>query len=165
MYTGGAGTGNTMLEFLALVALYVGFYKICEKAGTEGWRGVIPIYNYYKIFEIITGNGLLFLLCFVPFVGSIVMGYYMAKAFGKGTGFMLGLMFIPFIFVLLLGYDDSRYYGPMGVGDPRTDEARVASTVSFQVTKNEPSETTVDFDVAESEPEETTVDFDVTKNE
>ncbi|MCQ2567528.1 MAG: DUF5684 domain-containing protein [Mogibacterium sp.] len=162
MYTGG---GNSMLQFLAVVALYAGFYKICEKAGTEGWRGVIPVYNYYKIFQIITGNGLMFLLCFIPFVGNIVMGYFMAKAFGKGQGFMIGLMFLPFIFVPMLGFDDSRYYGPMGFGDPRTDEARGASTVSFQVTKNEPSETTLDFDVEESEPVETTVDFDVKKND
>ncbi|MBQ0018293.1 MAG: hypothetical protein KBS63_03645 [Clostridiales bacterium] len=147
-YTGG---DTSMIQMIAVVAMYVGLWKVFEKAGTEGWRGIIPIYNYYKIFELTAGNGWLFLICCIPVVGNVFMGYCVAKAFGKSQGFMIGLMILPFIFIPMLGFDDSRYYGPMGVSDSRTTEARSASTVSFDVKKNTPDESTVSFDVEEAD--------------
>lgn len=73
----------------------------------------------------------MFLLCFIPFVGNIVMGYFMAKAFGKGQGFMIGLMFLPFIFVPMLGFDDSRYLVRASGIVSRAAAARLAAGIDI----------------------------------
>jgi hypothetical protein len=41
------------------------------------------------------------------------------------------------VFYCITGFGSYSYYGPMGIGDTRTHEARGARTVDFDVTKNE----------------------------
>ncbi len=100
---------------VAIIALkIIAFWKIFEKADQKGWYSVIPLYNSYKIFEIVFGTGWYFLLLFIPFIGwitGIVLTYQLGKAFGKSTAFCLGLVFFPYIFCLILGFGDSKYIG------------------------------------------------------
>ena len=84
------------------VALVVAQWKIFVKAGEEGWKSIIPIYNViilYKISGLSPWLLLLFLLIWVPVVGwiiSVTLGIVsmvkLGKAFNKSTGFIIGLI-------------------------------------------------------------------------
>ena len=122
------------------VLLVIALWKIFTKAGEEGWKSLIPIYNCYILYKI---SGLSFLYWFViPVVGAsilsgvansvssepvkyilLIVAYVteiviyakfcsaLAKAFGKGTGFAVGLFFLPNIFQLILGFGSAKYVG------------------------------------------------------
>ena len=101
-----------VIGILSIIAMW----KIFTKAGIEGWKSIIPIYNYYCLFKIASGNGWLFLLVLIPGVGALIaailLALKLAKAFGKDTGFAVGLIFLPFIFQLILGFGSAEYVGP-----------------------------------------------------
>lgn len=104
------------------VALVVAQWKIFVKAGEEGWKAIIPIYNViilYKISGLSPWLLLLFLLIWVPVVGwiiSVTLGIVsmvkLGKAFNKSTGFIIGLIFLTPIFEMILGFGSAQYVGP-----------------------------------------------------
>jgi len=102
--------------YLALVALVVaGWWMIFVKAGEEGWKAIIPIWNTLILLKIIGREWWWLLLLFVPIVNIVVwviVSLNLAKSFGRGTGFALGLIFLPFIFSLILGFGSDTYKGP-----------------------------------------------------
>ena len=95
-----------------VVLVLASLWRIFEKAGRQGWEGIIPIYNIYVILKIVGKPGwwlLLFLVPIVNFVIQIVVYIDLAKKFGKGTGFGLGLVFLGFIFLPILAFGDAQY--------------------------------------------------------
>lgn len=111
----GVGFAITLFISILIMAFFIFVYWIIfTKAGEEGWKSLIPIYNVYILYKITWGNGLIFLLLLVPFVNFIV-GILtinkLSKCFGHGLGFTLGLLFLPIIFLPLLAFGDSRYEG------------------------------------------------------
>ncbi|MBR3164466.1 hypothetical protein IKF15_04180 [Candidatus Saccharibacteria bacterium] len=87
-------------------------WKIFTKAGVEGWKSIIPIYNTWTLFEIVGLQGWYSLLLFVPIVNIIVSIYCnikLARAFGKQDVFALGLIIFPFIFHCILAFGSSKY--------------------------------------------------------
>ena len=111
----GVGFVITLFISILIMAFFIIVYWIIfTKAGEEGWKSLIPIYNVYILYKITWGNGLIFLLLLVPFVNFIV-GILtinkLSKCFGHGLGFTLGLLFLPIIFLPLLAFGDSRYEG------------------------------------------------------
>ena len=111
----GVGFAITLFISILIMAFFIFVYWIIfTKAGEEGWKSLIPIYNIYILYKITWGNGLIFLLLLVPFVNFIV-GILtinkLSKCFGHGLGFTLGLLFLPIIFLPLLAFGDSRYEG------------------------------------------------------
>lgn len=114
-----ATLGFTMMIFgfimmILGIFMLVCMWKLFVKAGYEGWKCLIPIYNVYCLFEMSFGNGWLVLLCLIPFVGfvmMVLMWYKLAKAFGKGVGFTIGLLFLSVVFVPILAFDRSEYQG------------------------------------------------------
>ena len=87
-------------------------WKIFEKAGEDGWKAIIPIYNTVVLLKICGLNPWLIILSFIPYVSlilSIVIWYKLSKAFDKGIGFTLGLIFLDIIFLFILAFDDSEY--------------------------------------------------------
>lgn len=121
--SGGGGVGLVIwLTWLALMVLtIVAMWKIFEKAGYEGWKAIVPLYNAYILFEIAGMNGWMFLLMMVPFVNivmAVVVALGLAKAFGKSTTFgIFGLFFFSFIGYLILAFGDAKY---VGTGDKQT---------------------------------------------
>ena len=113
------GAGVIIVIYLALIVLgVVGFWKVFTKAGEEGWKSIIPIYNVYTLLKIVGRPGWWLILFFIPFVNVIIwiiVALDLAKSFGKGTGFGVGLIFLGFIFMLILGFGDAKYVGPGGV--------------------------------------------------
>lgn len=122
-----AGLGGVMAGFSAVsiilslipaILLIVAQWKIFEKAGEEGWKAIIPVYNMVILFKIAGMNPMLLLLLLIPFANivialvlTIMLDINLAKAFGKGTGFTIGLIFLGFIFQLILAFDSSEYVG------------------------------------------------------
>lgn len=113
------GTGvflvYSVIIIVILVLTLVAMWKIFVKAGKPGWACLIPFYNAYCLYDIAWGSGWLFLLTFIPCVGTVVaiiMLFKLAKAFGQGTAFGFGLLFLNTIFVLILGLGKAEYIGP-----------------------------------------------------
>lgn len=113
----GNSPATTAIGIVVCVLLIIAQWKMFEKAGEGGWKSLIPIYNLYTLVKIIDGNGVKFLLFFIPIVNviyGIIFCVRMASAFGKGLGFAIGLMIFPNIFQLILGFGGARYHGPRG---------------------------------------------------
>ncbi len=103
------------------VLIIVAQWKIFTKAGQEGWKALIPIYNVVVLYKIIGLSPwllLLYLLSVVPVVGwiisialSIVSTVKLAKAFNQSTAFIFGLLFLSPIFQMILGFGKAEYVG------------------------------------------------------
>ena len=122
---------------LAVVSL-VAYWKIFVKAGKEGWEGIIPIYNVYKLFEISwdTRNFWIYIAaigCFIllspfsssnAFVGilttmlSILQFVWMVR--------LMNHILLNFIFILILAFGDAKYQGNNGTNLLKTDKEETA---------------------------------------
>ena len=102
-----------IMILIIYIITVIGMWKMYEKAGREGWKAIIPIYNMYVLTEISGQNGWLFLLCLIPGVGaliwSIMVSLKLAPAYGKDTGFAIGLILLPPIFYMILGFGNAQY--------------------------------------------------------
>ena len=90
-------------------------WKIFEKAGEDGWKAIIPIYNTVVLLKICGLNPWLVILSFIPYISfilAIIIWYNLAKAFSKGVGFSIGLTFFNLIFLFILAFDSSEYTNP-----------------------------------------------------
>ncbi len=110
---------SLVVMLLSIVAMW----KIFEKAGEQGWKSIIPIYNVYVLFKLLKLNFWILLAAIVcliiPFVNIIALVvllyfvfaalYRLSKAFGHGVGYFLGLIFLSFIFELILAFNDDKY--------------------------------------------------------
>ena len=110
-------------------------WKIFTKAGKEGWKSLIPIYNIYTLCEIVGVSPWWLLIvfvggivCIIPILGylaymaaTIYFGILLAKstanAFGKDTGFAVGLYFLPLIFGAILAFNKDTYQGTNPMND------------------------------------------------
>jgi uncharacterized protein DUF5684 len=102
--------------YLALLVLLIaGWWMIFTKAGEEGWKAIIPIYNIIVLLKIVGREWWWLILMLIPIVGFIVwiiVALDLAKSFGRGVGFALGLIILPFIWSLILGFGSDTYRGP-----------------------------------------------------
>jgi hypothetical protein len=109
------GSVGGLLGFLLFVLVIVAYWKIFTKAGEEGWKAIIPIYNIIVLLKIVGRPWWWILLMLIPLVNLIVfiiVTHDLSKSFGHGIGFTLGLLFLSFIFYLILGFGSSQYRGP-----------------------------------------------------
>lgn len=110
----GLGVGYYLFCLCLGILFIVAMWKIFSKAGRPGWAAIVPFYNMYVECDIAFGNGWLFLITFIPFVGSIfalVCLFKLGKAFGKSTGFCIGMILLSPIFILILAFGNSTYQG------------------------------------------------------
>lgn len=127
-------------SFVWYVLLAMGLYQIFQKAGEQGWKAIIPIYNLYICFKIAGREGffwiwilvtlgaglcswmsgfiLLFWMGIIAWILSLCavllladMWYCLAQMFGHGFLFALGLIFLNPIFIMILGYGSDYYRG------------------------------------------------------
>lgn len=95
-----------------VVLTIVAEWKIFKKAGKDGWKALIPVYNAYTLLQILNMEPMLCFLTLLPganFMLAIVMNVKLAKSFGKGTGFAIGLILLEPIFEMILGFGDAKY--------------------------------------------------------
>lgn len=121
----GAFLGVFLLFALVIAIIQIiAYWKLFTKAGEQGWKSIIPIYNVITLFKI---SGLspwivcAYLLGFIPVVGGLIIlgigiyqSYNLAKSFGKGAGFTVGLVLLPSIFYMILAFSKDEYIGPGG---------------------------------------------------
>ena len=109
------GAATWIVSILVMVVAIIAMWKVFTKAGEEGWKSIIPIYNTIVLFKIAGLNPLMVLLYLVPVANIVVMVLLyinLAKAFGKSGAFAAGLIFLAPIFMLILGFGDAQYVGP-----------------------------------------------------
>ena len=114
----GQTAASIVISIIFCILGIVVFWKIFTKAGEEGWKAIIPIYNIYILVKIADGNGIKFLLFLIPIVNIVYMCMLyirLAKSFGKSTGFGVGLIFLNVIFLCILAFGDAQYIGPRGI--------------------------------------------------
>lgn len=120
-----------MIGLILMILAFAGMWKTFEKAGMEGWKGIVPVYNMYLLItEIAKKPWWYLLLLFVPIANIVIMiivSIEIAKAFGKGTGFGVGLALLSFVFYPLLGFGDAVY----------TELGTVVETATDSEEKNE----------------------------
>ena len=111
----------TMFAFLVFlpiaILIIVGQWKIYEKAGEEGWKCLIPIYNIIVLLKIVGKPWWWVLLMCIPGVNIIFAIWshnLLSKSFGKDEGFTIGLIFLPYVFYPILGFGKAKYLGPYG---------------------------------------------------
>lgn len=137
-------TTSIVIYIIVCLILYVitslAMAKMFTKAGEDGWKGWVPIYNSYMVYKltwtknmfwisIILGIVLgivssaaavyasvpLTVIQVIIYVITIVIGIIamnkISKSYGHGIGFTIGLIFIPFIFYLIIAFGNSEYKG------------------------------------------------------
>lgn len=109
--------GLIIFILATVVFVIAAFWKIFTKAGEEGWKAIIPIYNMIVLLKIVGKPGWWFFLFLIPIVNYvfIIWTYNMlSKSFGKDEGFTAGLVLLGIIFFPILGFGSAQYQGPFG---------------------------------------------------
>lgn len=147
-YAENQSVGSSTFQLIMGVASIVGMWKMFEKAGEQGWKSLIPVYNMYTLCELVMGNGMYVFRLFIfliPIIGWIPGFYWLfqickatAQAYGQDPGYAWGYLFLSPVFYCMTGFSDAtKYYGPFGRGDTRSSDARGAKTVNFDVVQND----------------------------
>jgi hypothetical protein len=108
-----AGLGIFMVFFFAFIIFFmICHWKIFTKAGKEGWKSLIPIYNMVVQLEITKQPTIWILFFFIPIVNFYFLVKHvhgLSRAFGKDVGFTVGLLFLSPIFYAILAFGDAKY--------------------------------------------------------
>ena len=110
-YNGLTGMLLAVLGVISVLSMWILF----AKAGEYGWKSIIPLYNYYTLFKISLGKGMLFLVACVPILNI----YYhfrlyvsLADAFGKNRTYGMLTAFFPAVFIPIIAFGSSTYSDP-----------------------------------------------------
>ena len=68
----GLGVGLYIVMLVICVVCLIAAVKIFSKAGIAGWKVIVPFYSNYLQYKLVFGNGWLFLLNLIPFVGYVM---------------------------------------------------------------------------------------------
>ena len=113
-----------MVVIIVLLIIWVilpsiGFYGMFQKAGMEGWKGVIPLYNSWCMVEKMQLKKIWFFLQLVPVVGFFITFWIYIKFvehFGRfGIIHHAATVLIPFIYFPYLGFSDNERYAGIAV--------------------------------------------------
>lgn len=93
----------------------IAYYKFFEKAGEQGWIGLVPFYNYYVHMKIIGRPTWWVLLLFVPVVNffiALTIHLDLLKSFGRYSYFdqSVGVIFAPF-YMVYIAFSNAAYQG------------------------------------------------------
>lgn len=119
-------SGVFLIIWLAVLAvMVVSMWKIFEKAGVEGWKAIIPVYNGWVMAEIAGKPGwwaLVGLAGIIPLVGIfaslaafvlyVLIAIELAKAFGKDPVYAALLILLPVVGFPMLAFSDAKYTKP-----------------------------------------------------
>lgn len=102
---------------VTFIAINVGLWRIFEKAGKEGWKALIPIWNYFILVDIIGKPKWWYVLAFIPLVNLVIpflLLVEICKSFGRDTvGAQTLAMLFPYVYLPYLGFNPKvEYVGP-----------------------------------------------------
>lgn len=109
---------EAILTLVAVVIMALSYWVIFKKADKPGWPAFVPFAQQYILSEITFGNGLFFLLTFVPVLGPIyllALNFKLASVFNRSTLFGFGLAVFPYIFLPILALSSDSYYTGAGM--------------------------------------------------
>lgn len=104
-----------MIGLIIYIITVAGLWKIFEKAGLEGWKAIIPVYNLYlMIVKIAKLEWWYIILIFIPIVNFFVgikINMEIAKNFRISSPFLfaLGMTFLAFVFYPILGFGEYNF--------------------------------------------------------
>lgn len=105
--------GNYIFLLLVLASFF-GLSKLFVKAGQQGWKAWIPVYNFYVLAKLLEKPWWWCLIMVVPGVNIMMYGVYgfnVARAFNKpSNGDLLFASILPYIFFVKLGFDPSAKF-------------------------------------------------------
>jgi len=117
--------------------------RIFKKAGVEGWKAWVPVYNNWILFELGGQKGYWAVLTLVPVVNIVatvfmfIAMYHIGLKLGKEGAFVLLAIFLPLVWMAWLAFDKSTWQG--GAPVPAT----AASAPTVPPTNNNPTPPTV----------------------
>ena len=114
MFAGFFGT-FMIIALVVFVLSVIATWRIFTKAGEEGWKAIIPIYNTIILLKIVGRPWWWLLLMLIPVVGiviAVIVFYDLSKSFGHGVGFTVGLLLLSIVFLMILGFGADTYRGP-----------------------------------------------------
>jgi F0F1-type ATP synthase assembly protein I len=89
--------------------------RIFRKAGVEGWKAWVPIYNTWITYELGGQKGWWALIMLVPVVNLVasvflyIAMYEIGLKFGKDGSFVLWAIFLPIVWYVWLAFDQSTW--------------------------------------------------------
>ena len=104
-----------MVSLVIYIILVAGMWKMFEKAGIDGWKAIITIYNIYlETVYIAKKEWWYVILYFIPIVNIFAMikvHMEVAKNFriSSPLAFSLGMTFLSFIFYPILGFGNYQF--------------------------------------------------------
>lgn len=101
------------------IAIHVGLWKVFAKAREDGWKALIPVYNYIILLRIIGKPKWWIIWIFIPIVNLVIpllVLVEICKSFGKeGLLAHTAAMLFPYVYLPYLGFAyNERYVGPSG---------------------------------------------------
>ena len=136
LLAGGLALVSSLIQVVIVLLNIIGLFKIYQKMGKPGWKGIIPFYNMYGLYDELwdkkyfwgyllaqavmlnpsSPSGLLFrvahpALSVAMIVVVMKLSIKLAKAFGKGTGFGVLTFFFAPICLAVLGFGSAEYEG------------------------------------------------------
>lgn len=128
-----------LLLIIFSVTTVIGLYKLFPLAGEQGWKALIPLYNFIIWLKIIKKPWWWILLIITPGVNFLmfaIMCLLMAKALNKRSlqeqtiAFLFGYLYLPY----LAFQKDTTYTGPEDVSKKKQSVAREwADAIVFAV--------------------------------
>jgi len=105
--------GNYIFLVLVLASFY-GLSKLFTKAGLEGWKAWVPIYNFYVLAKLLEKPWWWCLIMVVPGVNILMYGVYgfnVARAFNKpSNNDLLFASVLPYLFFVKIGSDPTAKF-------------------------------------------------------
>lgn len=89
------------LELTWLALFLAGLWRTFQRAGSPGWKALIPIYNAFELARLAGKPPVWGLLLLVPGLNLFVVApvsIRLAGRLGRGTPFGLGLAYLPLVF-------------------------------------------------------------------
>ncbi|MEO6456441.1 MAG: signal peptidase I [Ginsengibacter sp.] len=122
--------GIGLLFFIVTIVLsLIGLYGMFKKAGMEGWKALIPLYNTWCMVEKMQLKRIWFFLQLIPVAGQFVTIWICIKFVEHFGRFSVlhhaATVFIPFIYFPYLGFSkNERYAGIPVVNNYKKSAAR-----------------------------------------
>ncbi len=106
------------LMIIGYILLSISLYKVFEKAGEEGWKGLVPGYNFVVWCKLIGRPGWWAALLLIPIVNVFIysgMAVDMVRSFGKYRfrDSFLAVIAAPFYFFYLGFKEEEKYISPI----------------------------------------------------
>ena len=105
--------------FVAVVYVVSSIFlsRIFKKAGVEGWKAWVPVYNSWTLLEMGGQKGFWAVLAFIPFVNiasavfMYIAMYHIGLKLQKDGAFVLLAIFLPLVWMIWLAVDKSTWQG------------------------------------------------------